>query len=327
MLTVGAAPLSWGVFEGDARANPAWAVVLDEIAEAGYEQLELGPIGFLPEDPQRLKVELDTRGLSLTAGFVYEHMHDPDHYDTVLRNTRRVGEVLAALDADYLVIIDRMVPERQRTAGRSEDAIRLGSGAWDRLVTTIATVAEIAVEEFGLRPVLHPHCGTHIEFSDEIEKALTALAASQIGLCIDTGHTIVAGMQSAELASQYAERLEYFHLKDVHADALRRMRDEHLEFDDALATGLFCPLGQGIVDFKALRERISTHGFVGSATVEQDPDPQAAFASGLTAARESLAFLREIGLAAALDAHDDEIPTRQPKASGNTESAPPRKRP
>lgn len=296
-LDFGNAPLSWGVFEGEDERNPPWAAVLDEIAQAGYRHLELGPIGFLPEDPRVLERELARRGLSLTAGFVYEHMHDPAEGDVVLRNARRVCEVLAALGGRYLVVIDRMVPERQRTAGRSEEAERLSPDAARAMFSTIATVAEVAAGEFGLRPVLHPHCGTYIEFEDEIEQALAALEPRTIGLCVDTGHSAVAGMQAAELVGRYADRVEYFHFKDVDATALRRLHDEGLEFDEALGVGLFCPLGRGVVDFVALRESLRQIGFDGLATVEQDPDPRVAEHSGLAAARESIAFLHEVGLA------------------------------
>lgn len=297
MLEVANAPLSWGVFEGDAEANPRWETVLDEIVAAGYRSMELGPIGFLPEDPELLNDALDRRGLTLTAGFVYEHLHDRSHRDQVLRNARRVGSLLAALDAHFLVVIDRMVPDRQRAAGRTGQAERLGPDSWNAMIETITTVARIASEEFGLRPVLHPHCGTHIEFGDEIERALDDLPHMTIGLCIDTGHSAVAGMQAADLVRRYADRLEYFHIKDVDGVARRRMHAEGLDFDEALGVGLFCPIGQGIVDFPALRASLEQIEFSGHATVEQDPDPNVTDYSGFAAARASLEFLREVGLA------------------------------
>lgn len=297
MLSIGNAPLSWGVFEGEAASNPPWSRVLDEIVESGYRHVELGPIGFLPEDTDRLGRELAQRQLSLMAGFVYEHMHLPQQRERVFTNTRRVGRILSTLGARYLVVIDRMVPERQRTAGRAEIAQRLPDAEWADMIETIASVARIASEEFGLRAALHPHCGTHVEFLDEIERALSDLPHASVGLCIDTGHSAVAGMQAADLVTHYTNRVEYFHFKDVEGRALQRMHNEGLEFDEALEVGLFCPLGKGIVDFAALRKSLQRTGFMGSATVEQDPDPRVSDYSGLDAARQSIAFLREVGLA------------------------------
>jgi inosose dehydratase len=297
ILKIGNAPLSWGVFEGDAEDNPPWDEVLDEIAAAGYLRTELGPIGFLPEDPNILRREFDSRGLTLTGGFVYEHMHDPANREQVLANARRVGGILAALGASQLVVIDRMVPERQRTAGRSEAAERLAPAAWETMLETIAGVARVASEEFGLRPVLHPHCGTHIEFADEIERLVEDLPDALIGLCIDTGHSAVTGMQAADLVDRYGDRVEYLHLKDVDGAAQQVMLDEDLEFEEALGVGLFCPLGQGIVDFAALHASLGRIDFSGIATVEQDPDPRVPNHRGLDSARESLEFLRRVGLA------------------------------
>jgi inosose dehydratase len=306
MLEVGNAPLSWGVFEGDAAGNPSWQSVLDQIDEAGYRRLELGPIGFLPEDPELLGEELSCRGLSLTGGFVYEHLHDPAEKERVLANTHRVGRMLSALGAQFLVVIDRMVLERRRTAGRGDRARRLEAREWASMIETIATVARIAAEEYGLRPVLHPHVGTHLEFPDEIDRALDELPHATIGLCVDTAHSVVAGIQPAQLVERHAERLEYFHFKDVDPLALQTMLERDLEFEEGLEIGLFCPLGQGIVDFAALRESLREISFSGSATVEQDPDPRLVDYSGLAAARESIAFLRQIGLAREEPAPADE---------------------
>ena len=49
-IRIGNAPCSWGVeFANDPR-NPPWTRVLDQCRDAGYNGIELGPIGFMPED-------------------------------------------------------------------------------------------------------------------------------------------------------------------------------------------------------------------------------------------------------------------------------------
>lgn len=297
MLKIGNAPVSWGVFESDDSANPSWEVVLDEIAGAGYRRTELGPVGFLPDDPAVLRRALDQRGLTLAGGFVYEHLHDDGARADVLETTRRVAHILAELGAAYLVVIDRMVAERQGTAGRPARALRLDDETWRDMITTIGAIADVAAGEFGLRPVLHPHCGTHLEFADEVDRALTELSASTIGLCLDTGHAAVAGMEAAELVHRYGARVEYLHLKDVSEAALARMRKSDMTFDEALGIGLFCPLGHGMVDFERLRTALAEASYDGIATVEQDPNPGASRPSGLAGATESLRFLNSVGLA------------------------------
>ena len=53
-IRIGNAPCSWGVeFPNDPR-NPTWQKVLEECSDAGYRGIELGPVGFMPEDPEIL---------------------------------------------------------------------------------------------------------------------------------------------------------------------------------------------------------------------------------------------------------------------------------
>ena len=75
-IAIGNAPCSWGVEFPDDPRNPEWARVLEECREAGYRGIELGPIGFMPEDPAILGEALATRGLTLIGGVVFRPFHD-----------------------------------------------------------------------------------------------------------------------------------------------------------------------------------------------------------------------------------------------------------
>ena len=50
-IRIGNAPCSLGVEFPDDPRNPPWRNVLRECAQAGYKGIELGPVGFMPEDP------------------------------------------------------------------------------------------------------------------------------------------------------------------------------------------------------------------------------------------------------------------------------------
>ena len=67
-IKIGNAPCSWGVEFADDPRNPSWRSVLSDCAEAGYKGIELGPVGFMPEDPIRLSEALDEFGLELIGG-------------------------------------------------------------------------------------------------------------------------------------------------------------------------------------------------------------------------------------------------------------------
>ena len=52
---IGTAPDSWGVWFPDDPQQTTWERFLDEATAAGYTRIELGPFGFLPTDPHRLR--------------------------------------------------------------------------------------------------------------------------------------------------------------------------------------------------------------------------------------------------------------------------------
>jgi inosose dehydratase len=254
-LELGTGPVSFGVDFADAPGNPDWPSVLDGIAAAGYRWTELGPIGYLPA---HLGPELGARGLGLTAGFVFEPLHSPAAHDAVIVVARAVAERVAEFGGRFLVVIDAVTGDRARTAGDARRARRLDADAVAAMHAVIREVAAIATAS-GLRPVLHPHSGTHIEFEDEVEPLLEAME-----LCLDTGHWLYAGQNPVRAYERWADRIPYMHLKDLRRD--RRRGDFWQSVDD----GVFRPLGDGDLDVAGLLNALDRHDFKGWAIVEQD---------------------------------------------------------
>lgn len=293
-LRLANAPTSWGVEDASQAANPPWQQVLDEVAGAGYEGIELGPLGFLPEDELVLRPELERRGLQLAAGYVFEPLHEA----APMELARRTCRVLAAAGAQRLVIIQGFTPARERAAGRAGDAPPLGASEWGRLVTAVQELARMAREEHGLTACFHPHAGTHVEFEEELDRLMADTDGDLVRLCIDTGHAAYAGVDPVRLYRRYADRVAYLHLKDVDRSVLDSALATKVGFEQAVAQGVFCPLGEGMVDFSALADALAEHGYRGWATVEQDrlADERRAPADD---ARSSLERLNELGLAGA----------------------------
>jgi inosose dehydratase len=294
-IRIANAPTSWGVEDPEDGANPAWPQVLDETAAAGYAGIELGPIGYLPEQADRLRKELARRRLELVAGFLFEPLHTRAGSARALEVADRTCRLLAAAGARYLVIIQGFTPERERAAGRPGAGLPLRDAEWRTLVDGVHAVARLASDRHGLVPCLHPHAGTDVEFEDEIERIVADTDPGLVKLCIDTGHCAYAGVDPVALYRRHADRVTYFHLKDIDCDRLRGALARALSFEQAVAARVFCPLGEGVVDFAALRAALEEHGFEGWATVEQDRLPTD---SGTPAehAAASLAHLRAIGL-------------------------------
>jgi len=240
-------PVCWGVdFAGHPR-NPPYTDVLDGAAAAGYCWLELGPLGYLPSD-----LAPADHGLGICGGFVFEPLHDPARLAAVEQAARAASRRVAELGGGFLVIIDAVVPERARTAGRPDLAPRLA--ATDALRRGVDRVAAIA-RRAGLCPVLHPHAGTYVEFAEEIEPLLELA-----DLCLDTGHLAYAGIDPAQACREWRPR--YVHLKDL--DGSRAGPD----FWASVAAGAFTPLGAGDVDLAAVLRELGDYD--GYAVVEQD---------------------------------------------------------
>ena len=91
-------------------------------------------------------------------------------------------------------------------------------------------------------------------------------------------------------------RVAYLHLKDVDERRLARARAERRSFFDAVADGIFRPLGDGCVDFEGVRDVLSEIGYEGWATVEQDRLPDRS-ETPHAEARRSLQFLVRAGIA------------------------------
>ena len=268
-LELATGPVTWGVDFADAPTNPPWPLVLDDIAASGVGALELGPVGYLPEDPPALRAVLRERELTAVGSFVFEDFHDPAQAGAIDAVTARACRAICAAEGTILVLIDRPGAERAATAGRSADARRLDGGEWSSLVAALGRAAAIAADH-GLRPVVHPHAGSFVEFEDEIERLLED---SELALCLDTGHAAYAGIAAHRALRAWGDRLEHMHFKDVRGDVLARVRDEQLDFWAAIAAGVFCPLGEGVVDLPAVLGALRDVGYRGYATIEQDRVP------------------------------------------------------
>jgi inosose dehydratase len=267
MIRLATAPVSWGVDFAGAPPNPPWRDVLDGIAATGLPGLELGPVGYLPEAPERLARELAARELHAVGSFVFEPLHDPAQQGAVLETARRACAWIGAAGGRVLVIVDRVCAARAATAGRPDAAPRLEPGAWEAFRTCVEAVGDLA-RDAGLEPVLHPHAGTYLETAGEIEAMRTATG---LGLCLDTGHLAYAGLDPVRWAAR--PDIRHVHLKDLDRGVLDAALARGDGFWQAMAAGVFCPVGAGSVDFAGVLGALRATGYDGWATIEQDRVP------------------------------------------------------
>ncbi len=272
-IKIGNAPCSWGVEFADDPRNPTWQRVLDECKAAGYGGIELGPIGFMPEDPKILGDALGARDLQLIGGVVFRPFHDASRWDEVKDAALRTCKSLVAHGAKHLVLIDSISPRRAPTAGRPDEAEQLPKSEWHGFVSRFRDIAKLGTEEFGLTVSLHPHAAGFMDFKAEIERLLAEIDDKSLKLCLDTGHSHYAGFDPVAFMKRHRERLAYVHFKDIEPRVRADVIAKRTDFYKACGQGIFCNLGQGMTDFKAVRRLLTDIGYDGWCTVEQDCDP------------------------------------------------------
>ena len=271
-IRIGNAPCSWGVeFAKDPR-NPNWRRVLKECATAGYTGIELGPVGFMPEDPAPLADALAEEGLSLIGGVVFRPFHDPSAWDDVWDAATRTCKALVAHGAEHLVLIDSISPRRAPTAGRFAEAEQMVPAEWASFIDRIRTVSKLGTDH-GLTVGIHAHAAGFIDFEPELERLLGEIDEGILKICFDTGHHSYAGFDPVAFIRRHADRISYMHFKDIDPTVKASAIANRTGFYDACAQGIFCNLGQGDVDFPAVRNLLTETGFNGWCTVEQDCDP------------------------------------------------------
>ncbi len=256
---IAGAPISWGVCE-----VPGWGYqlgsdqVLAEMREVGLLATELGPDGFLPAAPDAMATVLAGHGLQAVGGFTPLLLHVPGH-DPV-PEVERILEGYVAANAATLVL--------SAVSGQDGYDSRpvLDDDGWRTLLDNLSRISGIAAAH-GISAVLHPHVGTMIENTIEVQRVLEG---SSISLCLDTGHLLIGGTDPAELTRQAADRVAHVHFKDVDAGKAKHVQDGRWTYTEGVSRGMYRPLGTGDVDVTAIVQHLAKRGYDGWYTLEQD---------------------------------------------------------
>lgn len=286
-MRIAAAPISWGVCE-----VPGWGrmlhpdTVLGEMAELGVTATELGPPGYLPSDPAELRTLLGKYRLGLVGGFLAVTLHE--NQDAVVAQATAAAELLHAGGAEVLVLAAATGLDGY------DERPALTADQWATFVTTANLIADRAAA-IGLRTVLHPHVGTHVETRAEVRRFL---ADSDLPLCVDTGHLLIGGTDPVELVREHPHRVGHVHLKDVRADLAEQVRSGGLSYTEAVGKGIYVPLGDGDVDLPAMIKLLQDNDYHGWYVLEQDTalavDDTGADQLPRRATARSLAFLQSV---------------------------------
>jgi inosose dehydratase len=256
---IAGAPISWGVCE-----VPGWGHqlrpdrVLTEMRQVGLAATELGPLGFLPADPDRAAEVLGHHHLAAVGGFTPAVLHVPGH--DPLPEIERILAGYADTNSTVLVLSADSGQTGYDTRPVLDDA------GWSALLANLDRIRVLAAER-GVLAVLHPHVGTMVETGPEVQRVLDG---SSIALCLDTGHLLIGGTDPAALARQAPDRIAHTHLKDVDEGIAAQVRSGRLTYTEAVRGGMYRPLGTGDVDVETIVSVLGRHGYDGWYVLEQD---------------------------------------------------------
>lgn len=286
-IRVANAPCSWGTIEGFGETTP-WPKMLDELAATGYAGTELGDLGYMPTDPQRLKEELEARGLVMLGGFEGVPLR---RAGVVRERRQRVLEVARLLAAvgdperagrqPYFILADetRGDPLRTAVAGRVRPEHALSPDELRLFARNAEEIARIVAGETGLSTLFHHHCAAFVETPAEIDAFLGETEPGLVDLVFDTGHYTYGcgvpddGSLALDGLRRYWDRTPYVHLKDCHPAVAAETRERELDYTAAVGAGVFCELGRGSVDLGGILDLLRAEGYEDWVTVEQDVLP------------------------------------------------------
>jgi inosose dehydratase len=271
-LRLGTAPDSWGVWFPSDPHQVTWYVYLDEIARVGYVYTELGPQGFMPQDPAQLRDELAQRGLTVCGGTVFAGLHKgADALEKAIGDFGREAALLAAVGAEYLVHLPEQYTDMH--TGEATQSGDIDPEQWKNLVTGTDELAKVIYHEYGVKLVFHPHVDTHVDTQERIERFLSDTNPDYVNLCLDTGHVSYCDGDNIEIVERFPERITYVHLKSVDPVVRARALAENMPLSDAVKLGVMCEPPYGEPDMPPFLDALAGLDREIYAVIEQDLYP------------------------------------------------------
>src|SRR5947208_4298672 len=246
-------PACWGVSDaGDWGHQIDAERVLSEAAAVGEGAITAGPPRFLPDRSDQAKTLLRRNHLHVVAGQVHAILHHHAIRGPELAHIDGHAHWLAAIGADTLVL--SAIPERSPTAAR---APALSNAEWAHLLHLVGSVEHVCARH-RLKLAVQPRFGSTIQGPEEIERLLVG---SEAGVCLDIAHLVIAGADPVEVVELAAGRIQHVHLNDVDTNLAHRVRDGTLDYKEAIARGLYKPVGEGGADVTRVMEALRSAGY------------------------------------------------------------------
>ncbi len=296
MIRIGNAPCSWGAF--NSNQDIQYHQVLDEIQQTGFEGTDLGDWGFMPTDPLLLIDELKKRSLHLISGFVSVDFKNKEALSDGIARALQTARLLSAVEGNnsFLVLSDLIgnSPLRTQNAGRIRPEMGLLPFQWQNFASSVEQIAlQVKGDHRHLVPCFTTIAVDSSKSSGEVGMLLDYTDPSLVGLCLDTGHYRFGGGDPLRLFKIFADRVQLVHFKDCDPVIADRSRREEWDYFKSVEQGVFCELGNGDVNFQAVKAELDKIHYQGWIVIEQDQMPGKG--SPKESAQRNREYIRSIG--------------------------------
>jgi inosose dehydratase len=256
-----------------------------EAREVGYRYVETFVHYFakdyFPDNPQGLQKRMDEIGVKFVTisngGPLETNFQDPSKHSKLLEDHVKLGKFIRHFGCGHLKI--NLGP--RRPTGTTLEDLRHMASACEELGKRLQAI--------GIRLAIHAHMWNQFENRKEIDYMMEHTTERHVGFVLDTGHITMAGIDPVELTRSLGHRIVEFHMKDT-APEHRGGAKYRMDRPDMRKNPPFFPLGEGGVDFVAIKRHLDQIGWRGYLTVELDSSP---FRPPKESARISLRYIQE----------------------------------
>ncbi|TYP74094.1 myo-inosose-2 dehydratase [Paenibacillus methanolicus] len=270
---IGVHPINWvGEDVREHGADTTYETILDDIRRLGLTGTEMGR--KYPQDPAKLKQELESRGIQLVSQWKSVLLSDPAYRESELAAYRAHCEFLSGMGSKVISTAEvggSLHFDPRRTPSEKE-VLRLDDAGWRALAEGLNAAGRIA-REYGMKLTYHHHGGTVVESGEEIDRLMELTDPSLVWLLYDTGHAYYGGADPLQVLRKHYDRIAYIHLKDVRPSVLDEARAEAADFVTCIRKGVFTVPGDGCIDFAPIVAELVERGYDGWAMLEGEQDP------------------------------------------------------
>ena len=231
------------------------AQMLSEIAEAGYQGVEIGAHRLDQDHPENFTGLLQANGLEVVGIHTHGELFDPAAMQEAMPRVQKAIEYAAAVNSPFVMFSGKAKPGKTPD-DQAHEALMLNQ------------IGEL-VHNKGMSLCYHNHYWEIEHKQKELRYLCGNTNPEYVSLLLDVGWVHRAGGRPEEVVQEFLPRIRAFHFKDF------RVKDA--------ANDTWTELGQGYVDFHKIVETIQDKGDYWIIVERDETMPNAAESARISA--------------------------------------------